>query len=903
MKGTPDGFWGKLECDDRGQVVAWHPLAAHCADVGACAEALLQHTLLGKRLATLAGKRELSPSDVARLAFLATLHDIGKFNLGFQRKADPSGRETAGHVGEVLALFTHENAAGRALADVLPMSQLHAWTPDEGSVQLLVASIGHHGKPTSCHGRGVRPELWRRDSDLDPFAGMAELVALGTRWFPEAFDDGAGHLPSSSEFQHAFAGLVMLADWLGSDRHDSFFPFATTNADRMAFARGRARDALRHVGLDVGVPRRSLGSSPPSFSSVSTFDARDAQRKTLELSAGDAGSLAVLESETGSGKTEAALARFVRLLQAGLVDGLTFALPTRSAATQLHERVVAALQRAFPEAHTRPPVVLAVPGYLQVDDTKGRRLPGFEVLWNDDATHRLRYRGWAAEHPKRFLAGSTVVGTIDQVLLSPLRVGHAHLRATALLRHLLVVDEVHASDAYMNRILEEVLRFHLAAGGHALLMSATLGGAARERLEQAAMGERSRAAADSLSYFEACHVPYPAVHLATPGGGSSTVAVEAPGLPKDIAVTVEPLAARPTETAARALAAARLGARVLVVRNTVTDAIATQLALEQLATAQDEPLLFRLGQHAALHHARFARPDRTALDHEIEVRFGKKASASGGAVAVATQTVQQSLDLDADLLLTDLAPMDVLLQRLGRVHRHRARDPHRPHTLRQAQASVLVDGEPLASHIGPTGEARGPHGIGTVYEDVLVLEATRRRLLRDGMLHVPAQNRELVETATHPGALQELAETLGEPWLRHRQAIGGLRFAHLGLATLNLVDRKRVFGDYSFHTTELEERVASRLGESDRQVVFEQPLAGPFGSRVTQVNIPGWLIRGIELDPLLAPTDVTEGVGDHDGPSIRFVFGGLAFVYDRLGLRRRDDANSAQQTDNSEVSP
>ncbi|MDB4914145.1 MAG: CRISPR-associated helicase/endonuclease Cas3, partial [Gemmatimonadetes bacterium] len=183
-------------------------------------------------------------------------------------------------------------------------------------------------------------------------------------------------------------------------------------------------------------------------------------------------SITILESETGSGKTEAALARFVTLFSAGKVDGLYFALPTRTAATQMHKRVFDATAMAFTEP---PPVILAVPGYLRVDDTEGRRheLARFDVLWPD--AERFRYRGWAAEGPKRYLAGCIVVGTVDQVLLSSLRVGHAHMRATSLMRMLLVVDEVHASDAYMTRILEDVLARHRRAGGHALLLSATLG--------------------------------------------------------------------------------------------------------------------------------------------------------------------------------------------------------------------------------------------------------------------------------------------------------------------------------------------------------------------------------------------------------------------------------------------
>lgn len=153
-------------------------------------------------------------------------------------------------------------------------------------------------------------------------------------------------------------------------------------------------------------------------------------------------------------------------------------MPTRTAATRLHDRVTATVERLFPEDQ-RPPVVQAVPGYIKADDVEATRLPdSYAVRWDESIQHR----GWAAESSKRYLAGPIAVGTVDQALLSTLQASHAHMRGTALLRHFLVVDEVHASDAYMTQLLDRVLDQHLAAGGHALLMSATLGASARVHL-------------------------------------------------------------------------------------------------------------------------------------------------------------------------------------------------------------------------------------------------------------------------------------------------------------------------------------------------------------------------------------------------------------------------------------
>lgn len=117
----------------------------------------------------------------------------------------------------------------------------------------------------------------------------------------------------------------------------------------------------------------------------------------------------------------------------------------------------------------------AVPGQIGADDAEGHPLPDFGFEWSDDPDGGERRARWAAEHPKRFLAAQLAVGTVDQVLLGAITVKHAHLRGAAMLRHLLVVDEVHASDTYMEGLLVALLRAHLAAGGHALLLSAAAG--------------------------------------------------------------------------------------------------------------------------------------------------------------------------------------------------------------------------------------------------------------------------------------------------------------------------------------------------------------------------------------------------------------------------------------------
>ena len=193
------------------------------------------------------------------------------------------------------------------------------------------------------------------------------------------------------------------------------------------------------------------------------------------------------------------------MYEAGLVDGLYFALPTRAAASQIFNRVNAFIAGLFPDDTALEPI-LAVPGYLRAGDATGRQLPDYEVWWDD---HAHDGRRWASEHPKRYLAAQIAVGTVDQAMLGALKVKNAHMRTACLARNLLVVDEVHASDAYMTEILAALLDAHRKAGGYALLMSATLGSVARRRWlgesEREQPGRRHPRTLSCCQHARRCH--------------------------------------------------------------------------------------------------------------------------------------------------------------------------------------------------------------------------------------------------------------------------------------------------------------------------------------------------------------------------------------------------------------
>ncbi len=886
--------WGKLTRHPQGTVIV-HPLLDHMTDVASVLHSLLLLPAVQRALDHAAG-RPLCDADRGRLAVLAFLHDVGKANSGFQVRFWSERAERprhwmavpeCGHGPQGWALFDRcLHGVDRLLAG-LPLDAMDNW--GEACSTLLHASISHHGRPVTAD---PSQSIWEpvRDGGQLAYDPAEVIAAMGQRiqvLYPQAFAAAAPELPAAPAFAHLFAGLVQLADWLGSDTREGFFPYTLPGEDRAATAPERARHALRAVGLDVGDVAVRCATACDFTQAFAVPAPRPMQAAMAEPGLGP---VVVLEAETGSGKTEAALWRFLHLWRAGEIDALYFALPTRVAATQLYERVQDFVRRVW--TVDAPVAVRALPGYTAADGATAQPLPGFQVLWSDapdgspDEAAQESERRWAAESPKRYLAATIAVGTVDQALLGALQIKHAHLRQAMLARSLLVVDEVHASDAYMTRLLEHLLRAHVACGGQALLLSATLGAAARTRY--LAIGGRRP---DVLPPLAAAQMlPYPAIgHRAV--AGPALLPVEGNPRHKTVHWDALDIIDQPERIAALAVDAAAAGARVLVVRNTVPAAIATLQAVEALAAARGLDCLFRVGGVSTLHHSRFSRQDRPLLDAEVQAQIGKYRAPRGGLVVIGTQTLEQSLDIDADLLITDLCPMDVLLQRLGRLHRHArpstdAPDDHRPEGFEQPRAWVLTPpGHDLTPLLQRQRHGLGPirlpgEPMGGVYADLRMLEATRRLIAAQPTRHIPADNRLLVEQATHPEALNAISAELGESWVRFGIEYEGALAATKTVANLHALPFDKTFDDVQF--PEDEGRIGSRLGAADRLVEFDPAQAGPFGESVARLAIRHHLLpRGLALEA--QPADMSALA---DEPGFTFSLGAAQYRYSRLGVER-----------------
>jgi CRISPR-associated endonuclease/helicase Cas3 len=894
--------WGKRERAIRSnEQPSTLSLTGHCLDVAAVVTCLLALPTWRKRFERLAG-RPLSVIDVDRCIVLAFLHDVGKAGIGFQSKAwdeaaqaawrhaHHCGRDQQGHTRIVAPLLGGAPEFAE-LRDALGVDRIRLWggalaVDQQDVIELWLAAVSHHGDPIAfdddirMRASAPHPTWTGTAGSYSPLRTLQELKRTAEAIWPHAFDADAPPLRPTQAFIHALAGLVSLADWIGSDTRHFPFDLGPQDGGRWRHSLGAANRALRAMCIDAEDIRADLRQRSPTFQQVFGFAPTDVQNAAA---AAPISSPIVLEAETGSGKTEAALWRFKTLFEAGEVDALCFLLPTRVAATGISVRLDEFVRKLFPNEDLRPNTVLAVPGYLRANAAEGKWLAPFTVQWPDREIGDPLF--WAAENSKRYFAAAVAAATIDQFLLSTLQTKHAHLRGSVLLRSLVVVDEVHASDPYMRALLIKALRRHQAAGGHALLLSATLTRDLRDELLRTAptpggnskgLGARRAKPAPAAAMSEEHDYP----RISAPVGIRTFGPIQQH---KRIQHSLQPWMREPQAVARCAVAAMEAGARVLVLRNTVRQAVATQQAIEELL-GRDHPALFRCNSVAALHHGRYALPDRRALDARVGELFGKGVAKVCQAVLLcATQTVEISVDCDADFLITDLAPMDVLLQRLGRLHRHAGRLGFRPAGHDEPRCVVLVPPNPDLS--GLLSGGAGGLGIGkrSAYPDLLVLQATLNALndtQRFPVLDIPSDNRDLVEQCCGRPALQQLADALGGDWPEHLQNLQGLASAQGQAALFQCIDWAQPWRDAV--PGELSTEAKTRLGLDSVEVDLPSGTRSPFGHALERLAIPAWMLPTMPDRDDLGPP-VVEGLFE-DAQGLSFSVRGQGFSYTRWGL-------------------
>jgi CRISPR-associated endonuclease/helicase Cas3 len=444
---------------------------------------------------------------------------------------------------------------------------------------------------------------------------------------------------------HWLTGFVTFCDWIGSNT--DWFPLHVEQPLRNHVtpesARAGAMVALELIGWHrravlLNLPFSRLFAAPDA----PLFTPRPLQETLIFLA--DQPGLYIVEAPMGMGKTEAALAAAYRRWNEGEERGLYFALPTQLTSNRIHNRVSEFLGHVIDDHSIQ---TLAHGNAWLSEDRVRSYSPAHTSAGEADAMEACR---WFTSSRKPLLAPFGT-GTIDQALMACIGAKHSALRLFALSGKVIVIDEVHSYDPYTSALVDQLIRWLLEVGCTVIVLSATLTAKRRrEMIEKAGATEPFPPPSD-----------YPLITKVI--GDTATHHPVADPTIHETVVHLKHLDAADPDYIRKIARAAESGACVLVIRNTVASAQQTFRSIK--AVLQDDTI------PVGLLHSRFPHFQRQRNENHWMNLLGKNPSPRpSGCVLVATQVVEQSVDIDADLLVTDLAPTDLLLQRLGRLHRH-----------------------------------------------------------------------------------------------------------------------------------------------------------------------------------------------------------------------------------------
>ena len=642
----------------------------HCRHVGWVAFEIINqgkripHTEIGSAVASI----------------VAAMHDVGKWSPGFLQmcpvwlKREKLEQHADRNAWAVQQSIRHEKNSQDSIQLLLQKRQ---FTQSEAVSWAMIAGA-HHGKLHAPikYGRG----------DLDRFIDIWHDQRFK---IVEALEKGFGAtihqigIKKTDPIVLWLMGLTSVADWIGSD--ENHFPADQGwNEDE---AKQSAKMAVESIGLVKPEIRTGL-----SFQEIFGFKANDMQHKAI--SAISKPGIYVIEAPMGMGKTEAALACTYGLLQSGQATGLYFALPTQLTSNRIHLRVSEFIEKiTINSSKTR---LAHANAWLEDGYYQPRPVRTLVKRIDNDASMS---RDWFAS-AKRALLANFGVGTVDQALMSVVAVKHFFVRRFALAGKVIIVDEVHSYDHFTGTLVRLLCQELQKLGCTIIILSATLLPDVRNELIGVQEGEIKEES-------------YPLITGKITIGDLIPAQVAKPPL--------RPAVKRMFKSTQKALFDAsyyaKRGARVLWVCNTVNSAQDIFHKFSQIKNG------FEIG----ILHSRFPHFIRQRQEEYWMERLGKTNRADIGCILVSTQIVEQSVDIDSDILISELAPMDMLLQRLGRLWRHL---DDRPANIRPADKPELwiiqeekslneleqIDGEKIKEILGAKAKVYQPYVLLKTYE-------------------------------------------------------------------------------------------------------------------------------------------------------------------------------------------
>lgn len=723
----------------RDERLHWLPLHQHLKDA-ADAAAKIWDTWMPVRMKTqiVSEIAKIAPigTDPEHLAkalgvFLAATHDVGKATPCFASTCRPLADQMRANGLDIDTDLATSHEERRTLLHALASHfALADWAGEndpahrDHDVSWLGYILGgHHGQHGTEHldqvaatDRLYGADTWEnvRDEHLNRGLYLAEvnlptLLAVSLN-------------PPSQEVQVLYSALVVYADWLASS--PDLFPLYLHEPDAPLPVDLPREDTTRpdHAWTALGTvpppwtPSLHLCSDPHEMFS-SRFvpgvqaTARPVQQAAYQIAHEcDPASLVIIEAPMGEGKTEAGLMAAEILAHRSGAGGILMAMPTQVTTDRMFDRIIDWLNNSSEAVHDHGKhtvsLVHSKASYNQTLDEM--RLPDTHVA--DDDQHAFAHAWFTGR--KTGLA-NFVVATVDQLLMLALAGRNIPMRHFGVAGKVVIIDEAHAYDAFMNRYMDVVLEYLGAYGCPVVLLSATLPVHTRQDFIDAYVRGQSRDPEPNPDVQTALDITpaYPAITWFSQHGKGM---VKADPISPKLKVRIGRWNEDDRQMVARLKGLLKKNGepsgRALVIRNTVRGAQETYSMLRE-----------HFGDAVQLTHARFTDGDRLARDARISAMFGEGNAADESLqILVSTQVVEQSLDVDFDMLVTDVAPTDVLFQRMGRVHRHRARDGHRPDKLTEPLC-VLRHANWRVDDVLKLGEAGASSSF--IYEHMLIYRA------------------------------------------------------------------------------------------------------------------------------------------------------------------------------------
>lgn len=676
-----DVLWAKLN--------PYKSLIHHMIDAGACAFVLMNQCFRSsaEKMAEVSG---MELSDVVQIScYITALHDIGKCHPGFQYKAKDVEPDVFEKITEYIrvrkvnsASFRHELYSEKILRRIWAAKDCPEEVIDNLSV---VTALHHQGKKGNA--REIIPAFLH-----DYQVAQDELEKRIRELFPNKLNE----LKCSdwSCFCILLEGIMICSDWISSDEWFENLD-GVDDQEYLKIARNIAASAISEIGIsETKLP--DVRKMEDLFPYITASSARPMQKAVSELK--EVPCFAILEDLTGSGKTEAAVYLASRMQKQYEKHGFYFALPTSATSNQMYFRLAEIFRRFdIPDFKLLHGTAWAVSESGRDFDNQK---PGTETIGNE----------WLAPARKGLLA-ENAVGTVDQAMMSVLRIKYSVLRLLGLSEKVLIIDEVHAYDAYMSDIIEKLLMWCRDLGIPVIMLSATLPIQKKSMYLSAYKGGTETACQD-----------YPLLTALYPSGEVKEIPVNA-FRKTECYYQLLPILTNYEAIAELALSEVKNGGNLCVMANTIKDARKIFGLIKNKSDSSIELMLF---------HACFTVQERNSIEQKCLRLYGKEGDRPKKSILVCTQVVEQSLDIDFDEIITQIAPIDLLIQRAGRIHRHQH---SRPESMKNPRMIIL------------TGNSQDHSGTYYVYAPYILNETMKYLTAKqDGSLLMPDELRSSVES-------------------------------------------------------------------------------------------------------------------------------------------------------------